>query len=69
MEERITGTVKWFSAEKGYGFIEQQQGPDILSTIQPSTARATAASIKARPSNSPSRKVPKGKQASRVLRV
>ena len=30
MEERITGTVKWFSAEKGYGFIEQQQGPDIF---------------------------------------
>ena len=30
MEERITGTVKWFSAEKGYGFIEQAGGPDIF---------------------------------------
>ncbi len=30
MEQRITGTVKWFSAEKGYGFIEQSDGPDIF---------------------------------------
>lgn len=30
MEERTTGTVKWFSAEKGYGFIEQEEGPDIF---------------------------------------
>lgn len=30
MEERTTGTVKWFSAEKGYGFIEQAEGPDIF---------------------------------------
>lgn len=30
MEERTTGTVKWFSAEKGYGFIEQEDGPDIF---------------------------------------
>jgi CspA family cold shock protein len=25
-----TGTVKWFSAEKGYGFISQQDGPDVF---------------------------------------
>lgn len=30
MEERITGTVKWFNAEKGYGFIEQEDGPDVF---------------------------------------
>ena len=30
MEERTIGTVKWFSAEKGYGFIEQEDGPDIF---------------------------------------
>ena len=30
MEERTTGTVKWFSVEKGYGFIEQEDGPDIF---------------------------------------
>jgi cold shock protein len=27
---RTTGTVKWFSQEKGYGFIEQEGGPDVF---------------------------------------
>jgi len=24
------GTVKWFSDKKGYGFIEQEDGPDVF---------------------------------------
>jgi len=24
------GTVKWFNAQKGFGFIEQQDGPDLF---------------------------------------
>jgi CspA family cold shock protein len=24
------GTVKWFSDHKGYGFIEQEEGPDVF---------------------------------------
>jgi len=30
MSERITGTVKWFSAEKGYGFISRESGEDVF---------------------------------------
>jgi cold shock protein len=30
MDTRITGTVKWFNASKGYGFIERQDGPDVF---------------------------------------
>ena len=25
-----TGTVKWFNADKGFGFIEQENGPDVF---------------------------------------
>ena len=25
-----TGTVKWFSSQKGYGFISQENGPDVI---------------------------------------
>jgi len=24
------GTVKWFNAEKGFGFITQENGPDVF---------------------------------------
>ena len=24
------GTVKWFNAEKGFGFITQESGPDVF---------------------------------------
>ncbi len=30
MSERTRGTVKWFNSEKGYGFIAQEDGPDLF---------------------------------------
>jgi cold shock protein len=30
MSERTRGTVKWFNADKGYGFITQNNGPDLF---------------------------------------
>ena len=29
-EERIQGTVKWFNAGKGYGFISREGGDDVF---------------------------------------
>jgi CspA family cold shock protein len=37
MAERIVGTVKWFNAAKGYGFIGREGGDDVFvhfSSIQ-----------------------------------
>jgi CspA family cold shock protein len=30
MSERITGTVKWFNGEKGFGFIAREGGADVF---------------------------------------
>jgi CspA family cold shock protein len=27
---KVTGTVKWFNDAKGFGFIEQENGPDVF---------------------------------------
>ncbi|MDX1507265.1 MAG: cold-shock protein [Woeseiaceae bacterium] len=27
----VTGTVKWFNDSKGFGFIQQESGPDVFA--------------------------------------
>ncbi len=29
----VTGTVKWFNESKGFGFIEQESGPDEFAHL------------------------------------
>lgn len=30
MDERTTGTVKWFNGSKGFGFISKDNGEDVF---------------------------------------
>ena len=31
MSDTVKGTVKWFNEAKGFGFIEQNSGPDVFA--------------------------------------
>ncbi|MCE3044219.1 MULTISPECIES: cold-shock protein [Legionella] len=31
MSKTVTGVVKWFNESKGFGFIEQEGGPDVFA--------------------------------------
>ncbi len=31
MSNKVTGTVKFFNEAKGFGFIEQENGPDVFA--------------------------------------
>ena len=69
MSERVTGTVKWFNASKGYGFIERQGGPDVFvhfTAIQSDGYRSLQEGQKVEFSIE---KGPKGLQAAQVVVV
>lgn len=64
---RTQGTVKWFNGEKGYGFITQDNGPDLFvhySEIQGSGYRSLNEGDKVEFEITEGRK---GKQASAVI--
>ena len=68
-QERMQGTVKWFNAEKGYGFISQENGDDLFvhySEIQGSGYRTLDEGTKVEFLITEGRK---GKQASEVSLV
>lgn len=69
MADRITGTVKWFNAAKGYGFIAHEGGKDDFvhfSAIQSEGYRSLNEGDKVEFSIEDS---PKGPQAVNVVKL
>lgn len=69
MAEKERGTVKWFNATKGYGFIQREQGGDVFvhySAIQSdgyrSLSQGDAVEFEVQEG-------PKGLQAANVVRL
>lgn len=69
MADRITGTIKWFNAAKGYGFIAHEGGKDVFvhfSAIQSEGYRSLSEGDKVEFSIEDS---PKGPQATNVVKL
>jgi len=69
MSDRIVGTVKWFNATKGYGFIGREEGEDVFvhfSAIQSDGYRKLVAEQQVEFSVEDG---PKGLQAANVVPV
>ena len=69
MSERENGVVKWFNLQKGFGFIERENGPDVFvhySAIQGAGYRELNEGDHVEFSITQG---PKGLQASEVMRV
>ena len=69
MSDRVTGVVKWFNGDKGYGFITPEEGPDVFvhySAIQGGGFRTLEEGEQVEFEVTEGQK---GKQASNVIRV
>ena len=69
MAERVEGTVKWFNATKGYGFIEREGAEDVFvhySAIQSDGYRSLNEGQKV---EFTVEQGPKGLQASKVVPI
>ena len=70
METRIQGTVKWFNEEKGFGFIERNDGGDDVflhfSALTSSGFKTIAESAKV---EFDVERGPKGPKAANVIEI
>ena len=64
-----TGTVKWFSSEKGYGFIARESGSDLFVHFSAIQGNGYRSLNEGQPVEFEVAEGPKGPQAQNVTRL
>jgi len=67
--DRATGTVKWFSQEKGFGFIQREDGPDVFVHFSAIQSRGFRTLEQGEPVEFEILEEPKGLKAQNVVRL
>ena len=62
-----TGTVKWFNETKGFGFIEQENGPDVFAHFSAIVGEGFKTLIEGQKVEFTVTTGPKGPQASNIV--
>ena len=63
------GTVKWFNAEKGYGFISQESGDDVFVHFSAIQGKGCKTLEEGQSVSFEIEEGPRGKQASNVTKL
>lgn len=63
------GTVKWFNAEKGYGFISQESGEDVFVHFSAIQGKGFKTLEEGQSVSFEIEEGPRGKQASNVTKL
>ena len=63
------GTVKWFNAEKGYGFISQESGDDVFVHFSAIQGKGFKTLEEGQSGSFEIEEGPRGKQASNVTKL
>ncbi len=69
MDERFVGTVKWFNATKGYGFIGRDGGEDVFVHFSAITMEGYRKLVEGQKVEFSIEQGPKGLQAANVVPV
>jgi len=64
-----TGTVKWFNDAKGFGFIEQESGPDVFAHFSAITGDGHKSLAEGQKVEFTVAQGPKGPQAENIVAV
>ena len=65
----MNGTVKWFNAEKGYGFISQESGDDVFVHFSAIQGKGFKTLEEGQSVSFEIEEGPRGKQASNVTKL